>query len=344
MNAYALARPLLFALDPERAHALTLAALRAGLGPVGAPDPPVLRARLAGLVLPNPIGLAAGFDKDAVAIAPLLRMGFGFVEVGTLTPLPQPGNPRPRIARLVRERAVVNRLGFNNGGQAAALTRLAARGPGIVGVNISANKDAPDRVADYAAGAARLGPYADYLTVNVSSPNTPGLRGLQALETLGPLLDGVRAAVGANGPPVFVKIAPDLTDADVDALAHLALASGVDGLIATNTTLARPDGIGAGLDGGLSGPPLRARSTEVLRRLRRVTQGRIALVGVGGVASGADAYAKIRAGADAVQLYTGLVYGGPRLVHRIKRDLAALLARDGFARVADAVGVDARGA
>ncbi len=341
LDTWPMLRRLLFAADPERAHGLTLAALRAGLAPVGAVDPPSLRTELAGLALPNPIGLAAGFDKNAEVFGPLLRLGFGFVEMGTLTPLPQPGNPRPRMARLADERAVVNRLGFNNGGQAAALARLAGRrSAGVVGVNIGANKDAVDRVADYAAGVAAMAGVADYLTINVSSPNTPGLRALQAVDALGPLIKAALAARPSGGPPLFVKIAPDLGDAEVDAVAELCLARGVDGLIATNTTTLRPGGIGAGHEGGLSGPPLFARSTEVLRRLRRITRGRIALIGVGGVDSGATAYAKIRAGADVVQLYTGLIYGGPGLVGRIKRDLSELLERDGFTHVARAVGAD----
>ncbi len=344
MSTWERLRPLLFRLDPERAHALTIAALRTGLWPSALPDPPILATRIAGLALPNPIGLAAGFDKDARTFAPLLRLGFGFVEVGTLTPLPQPGNPRPRMARLPEDHAVINRLGFNNGGQTAALPRLAARGPGVVGVNIGANKDAKDRAADYARGVAVMAGLAAYLTINISSPNTPGLRGLQTVDALGPLMTGVMAARAPGGPPVFVKIAPDLEDAELDSIAELVLAYGVDGLIATNTTISRPTTLlspNAQEEGGLSGTPLFARSTQVLARLRRTTRGRIALIGVGGVDSGATAYAKIRAGADAVQLYTGLVYGGPGLIARIKRDLAALLARDGFSCVADAVGVDA---
>jgi len=340
LDFYPLARPLLFALDPERAHRLTVAALRAGLAPRGRADPPSLGTRLAGLALPNPLGLAAGFDKDAEVFAPLLRLGFGFVEVGTLTPLPQPGNPRPRMVRLVNARAVVNRLGFNNGGQAAAHARLAARGPGVVGVNIGANKDAANRTADYATGVAAMAGVADYLAINVSSPNTPGLRTLQTVDALGSLIEGARAARPEGGPPIFVKIAPDLDDAEIDAIAELCV-SRADGLIATNTTLARPGGVGEGETGGLSGPPLFARSTQVLARARRVTRGRIALIGVGGVDSGTAAYAKIRAGADAVQLYTALAYAGPGLLACIKRDLAELLARDGFAHVGQAVGVDA---
>jgi dihydroorotate dehydrogenase len=344
MESFALLRPLLFALPPEAAHRLTLRALAAGLGPRAAPDPPELATRVAGLDLSNPVGLAAGFDKDAEAIAGALRAGFGFVEVGTLTPRPQPGNPRPRLFRLPADRAVINRLGFNNGGQAAALPRLARRdrAAGAVGVNIGANRDAADRTADYAAGWAAMAPYADYLTINISSPNTPGLRALQTAEALSALL--ARALPPPPRPPAFVKIAPDLSEGELEAIADVALATGVDGLIATNTTLARPPGLRSrhrGEAGGLSGAPLLAASTETLRRLRRVTRGRIALIGVGGVASGADAWARIRAGADAVQLYTGLVYGGPGLIAAIKRDLLALMRRDGVARIADAVGQDA---
>lgn len=344
MESFAALRPLLFALPPETAHRLTIRALAAGLGPRAAPDPPELATTLAGLRLPNPIGLAAGFDKDAEAFAGALAAGFGFVEVGTLTPRPQPGNPRPRLFRLVEDRAVINRLGFNNGGLAAALPRLAARdrAAGVVGVNIGANKDAADRVADYAAGLAAAAPHADYLTVNISSPNTPGLRALQTGAALAGLL--ARALPPRPRPPVFVKIAPDLDEGELEAIAQVALEAGIEGLIATNTTLARPASLRSSHRveaGGLSGAPLRAPATEVLRRLRRLTGGRLALVGVGGVASGADAWARIRAGADAVQLYTGLVYGGPGLVGRIKRDLLALMRRDGVRTLAEAVGADA---
>ena len=335
---FAALRPLLFALDPERAHDLTLAALATGLGPRGAPDDPRLATTLAGLALPNPLGLAAGFDKDARVPGAMLRLGFGFVEVGTVTPLPQSGNPRPRVFRLVGEAAVINRLGFNNAGVAAAVARLAARRPaGIVGVNIGANKDSTDRVADYAHGAAAARDVADYLTVNVSSPNTPGLRGLQDPAELTALLAAVRAAAGAT--PVFVKVAPDLDAPAIDGIARVAIDGGIAGLIVSNTTLARP-GIASAEAGGLSGAPLFAPSTDVLRAFARATGGSLPLIGVGGVASGAQAYAKLRAGASAVQLYTGLVYHGPALVGRIKAELAALLRRDGLA-VADAVGLDA---
>ena len=336
---FAALRPVLFRLDPERAHDLTLAALATGLGPRGRPDEPILATTVAGLALPNPLGLAAGFDKDARVPAAMLRMGFGFVEIGTVTPRPQVGNPRPRVFRLVAERAVINRLGFNNGGVAAAVARLAARRPaGIVGVNIGANKDSVDRVADYAFGARAARGVADYLTVNVSSPNTPGLRGLQDPGELAALIAAVRSEAEAR--PVFVKVAPDLDGAAIDGIARVAIDGGVAGLIVSNTTLARP-GISSSEAGGLSGAPLFAPSTEVLRRFARATGGRLALIGVGGIASAVDAYAKIRAGASAVQLYTALVYHGPALVPRLKTDLAALLRRDGFGSVADAVGVDA---
>ncbi len=266
----------------------------------------------------------------------MLRLGFGFVEVGTVTPKPQGGNPRPRVFRLVADGAVINRLGFNNGGVDAALARLRARRPaGIVGVNIGANKDALDRVADYAAGARAAAPLADYLTVNVSSPNTPGLRGLQDPGELKALIAAVLGEAGVT--PVFVKVAPDLDPDAIDGIARVALDARLAGLIVSNTTLARP-GVTSEEAGGLSGAPLFAPSTAVLRAFARATGGRLPLIGVGGVASGEQAYAKLRAGASAVQLYTGLVYHGPGLVGRIKADLLALLRRDGFASVAAAVG------
>ncbi|SFS05723.1 quinone-dependent dihydroorotate dehydrogenase [Sphingomonas jatrophae] len=337
---YRLARPALFALDPERAHGLTLAALKAAPGGVAARDP-VLATRVAGLDFPNPIGLAAGFDKDAVAPDALLRMGFGSVEVGTLTPLAQAGNPRPRLFRLVEDRAVINRMGFNNGGQAAALARLKARTRrGILGINVGANKDAADRVADYAAGVRQMAPHADYLTINISSPNTPGLRALQTGAALAELLTAVAEARGASGPPVFLKVAPDLEPAEIDAI--VAAASGkVDALIVSNTTVARPPLASrhAGEVGGLSGAPLRDMALQRLRDFRAAGAA-MPLIGVGGIASGADAYARIRAGASLVQLYSALVYEGPGLPRRIARELKALLARDGFATVAEAVGAE----
>jgi dihydroorotate dehydrogenase len=338
---FATLRPLLFQLDPERAHSLTLAALRTGLGPRAPADDPILATTLAGLALPNPIGLAAGFDKNAEVPDAMLRLGFGFVETGTVTPLPQAGNPQPRVFRLAADDAVVNRLGFNNAGLTAHVERLRRRQPrGIVGVNIGANKDSADRIDDYVTGLTAVAPHASYVTVNISSPNTPGLRGLQTAAALAELLDRLGAVTIAK--PIFVKVAPDLSGDEITAVAEVALRSNIAGLIVSNTTLARPAlRSGAAREaGGLSGAPLFAPSTEILRAFAGATGGKLALVGVGGVASGADAYAKLRAGASAVQLYTGLIYHGPALVARIKTELAALLRRDGFSAVAEAVGVD----
>ena len=332
-------RPLLFRLEPERAHALTLAALRTGLVPAAPADDPILACTVAGLALPNPIGLAAGFDKDAAVPDAMLRLGFGMVEVGTVTPYAQAGNPRPRVFRLAAEQAVINRLGFNNAGLEAALVRLRARRgrPGIVGVNVGANKDSADRIADYVAGVRAAAPLAGYLTVNISSPNTPGLRALQDAGALRELIAAVIESRGGIATPLFVKIAPDLSGSEIDAVARQAIDGGIDGLIVSNTTLAR-DGVDSREAGGLSGQPLFERSTAVLRSVRAATGGALPLIGVGGVGSGAQAYAKIAAGASAVQLYTVLVYQGPALVARIKAELAALLRRDGFASVAEAIG------
>jgi dihydroorotate dehydrogenase len=338
--------PLLRRLDPETAHGLALKGLRAGLGPRTGPiTTPRLALRLAGLDLPNPLGLAAGFDKNAEAVAPLLRAGFGFIEVGAATPHPQPGNPRPRLFRLRADRAAINRFGFNNEGMEAIALRLAARPPGgIVGLNLGANKASADRAADFAAVLAHAGPFVDFATVNVSSPNTERLRDLQGPEALSALLQGVMAANAAlaRPVPVFLKIAPDLTDAELVDLVAVALESGVAGIVATNTTLAR-DGLSdpqASEAGGLSGRPLFARSTAVLARVAALTRGAVPLIGVGGVESPETAYAKIRAGASAVQLYTGLVYGGLSLVPAILGGLDRLLERDGFSNVAEAVGAD----
>lgn len=336
--------PLLRRLDPETAHGVALAGLRLGLGPRTGPiTTPRLATSLAGMALPNPVGLAAGFDKNAVAVEPLLAAGFGFVEVGAATPRPQPGNPRPRLFRLAEDAAVINRFGFNNDGAAAIATRLARpRAPGIVGLNLGANKASPDRAADYAEVLAVAGPHVDFATVNVSSPNTEALRELQGRAALAALLEGVmdRNAALAKPLPIFLKIAPDLTEAEIADIAEVATASGVAGIVATNTTLARSDLTSrhAGEAGGLSGRPLFEPSTRVLARLYRLTAGRVPLIGVGGVASAEDAYAKIRAGAAAVQLYTALVYQGLGLVGRIAHGLDALLARDGFGSVAEAVG------
>jgi dihydroorotate dehydrogenase len=330
-------------LDPETAHDLALKALRAGLAPAPGPvSTPRLATRVMGLDLPNPVGLAAGFDKNAVALAPLLRAGFGFVEVGAVTPRPQAGNPRPRLFRLTADRAVINRFGFNNAGLDAMAARLEAPRPaGVVGVNLGANKDSADRAADYVALIRALRGRADFLSVNVSSPNTERLREMQGRAALDALLAACVAEAGTT--PVALKISPDLSQAELEDVAEVALARGVAAIVATNTTLAR-DGLASPARaeaGGLSGRPLFARATDTLRRLRRLTQGRVALIGVGGVEDAATAYAKLRAGADAVQLYSALVYGGLSLVGDIARGLDALLARDGFARLADAVGVDA---
>ena len=334
----------LLRLDPELSHGLSIKALSAGLVPLpGVVSTARLRTRLAGLDLPNPVGLAAGFDKNAAVVAPLMRAGFGFLELGAATPRPQPGNPRPRLFRLTEDRAAINRFGFNNDGARAIAARLARRPAGIpVGLNLGANKDSTDRAADFAAVLQITGPHIDFATVNVSSPNTERLRELQGRTALAALLDRV-LTVRAGLPrqlPVFLKIAPDLGAAELEDIADVALASGIDGIIATNTTLSR-EGLKSALrdqPGGLSGAPLFEKSTRMLARLATLTQGRMPLVGVGGIGSAEQAYQKIRAGASAVQLYTALVFGGLSLAADIVRGLDALLARDGFASVTDAVG------
>lgn len=342
--------PLMRALDAETAHGLALRALAAGLaGAAPAEDDPILATSAFGLSFRNPIGLAAGFDKDAVAVLPLMRLGFGFVEAGTVTPRPQPGNPRPRLFRLAEDRAVINRMGFNNGGLEAYRTRLATLPrplPAVLGANIGVNKEGAVPERDYPALYAALAPLADYVVVNVSSPNTPGLRDLQGEERLAAILEAIAAARAGldSAPPLLVKIAPDLADDALGPVVETCAARGVAGLIVSNTTIGRPAALRSrhrGETGGLSGMPLFARSTEVLRQVHRLARGRLALIGVGGVTSGMDAYAKIRAGASLVQLYTGFAYAGPALVPRLKTELAALLRRDGFNRLADAVGVDA---
>ena len=328
-------------LDPERAHDLSLRALRSGAIPLPGPvTSERLRVRLAGLDLPNPVGLAAGYDKDAVAVAPLMRSGFGFLEVGAATPRAQPGNTRPRLFRLAADRAVINRFGFNNAGIGAVGPRLARRPEGIpVGLNLGANKDSADRAGDYAAVLRAARGAADFVTVNVSSPNTESLRDLQGPAALRALLAGVMEARGEAATPVFVKIAPDLEPAALDEIAGIALEAGIDGLIATNTTLARDGATGphAAEAGGLSGAPLFERSTRVLARLSKATDGRLPLIGVGGVATAEDALTKIEAGATAVQLYTALVYGGITLAARLPRALDALLETRGTT-AAEAVG------
>lgn len=335
------ARPALFALDPEVAHRTTIAALK--VSPSRRPSSPgALAIEIAGLRFPNPVGMAAGFDKDAEVPDALLGLGFGSVEVGSITPLPQPGNPKPRLFRLPQDRAVINRMGFNNGGAAAAEARLLQRKrrSGIVGVNIGANKDSTDRVADYALLTRRFAPVADYLTVNISSPNTPGLRALQDKGALIALLDAVLEARPTDGPPVFLKVAPDLEPTDVDAISRIALEKRLGGLIVSNTTISRPplSSRDAGEGGGLSGAPLRDLAQTRLRDFRRATGGAIPLIGVGGIGSAEDAWARIRAGASMIQLYSAMVYEGPGLARRIVRGLEELMRRDGFATLADAVG------
>ena len=331
-------------LEPETAHKAAMMALRSGLTPLpGLVTSDRLRSTVAGLTLPNPVGLAAGFDKNAQALAPLSRAGFGFVEVGAVTPRPQPGNPRPRLFRLAEDRAVINRFGFNNDGMEVVATRLANRPKdAVIGLNLGANKDSADRAEDFARVLAHCGRYLDFATVNVSSPNTEKLRDLQGAEALAQLLNGVMEARDwlPDPIPVFLKIAPDLSDAELSEIADVARASGLSGIIATNTTLDR-DGLHgphAQEKGGMSGAPLFEKSTRVLARLSQLTAGDLPLIGVGGVARAEQAYAKIRAGASAVQLYSSLVYDGLSLVARIAQGLDDLLARDGFANVADAVG------
>ncbi|HEV2061548.1 MAG TPA: quinone-dependent dihydroorotate dehydrogenase, partial [Solirubrobacteraceae bacterium] len=353
-----LLRPLLFRLPAETAHViafrslslvLRLPPLRALVARLLPPRDPALRTEVFGRTLSSPLGLAAGFDKDAAGFRALTALGFGFVEVGTITPRPQPGNPRPRLFRLPDDRALVNRLGFNGRGMQAARRRLLRRGDEVVGVNIGRNKDTPDGLAvdDYTAAARLLAPLADYLAVNVSSPNTPGLRDLQAVEQLRPLLEAVRRAAGEV--PLLVKIAPDLADDDIDEIADLARELGLAGIIATNTTVSRADlrtpahvveSVGGG---GLSGPPLRARSLAVLRRLRSRLGDELILVAAGGVADGRDAWERVRAGATLVQMYTGFVYGGPTTPSRVARELAELARTDGYERVQHAVGAAVAG-
>ena len=359
-----LAARVLRALPAEAAHRATLrlTGLFAPLLPKAPSDDRRLGVKTLGLNFPNPIGLAAGFDKDAEVPDAMAKLGFGFVECGTVTPKPQAGNPRPRLFRLPEDRAVINRMGFNNRGMEEAAVNLRARqGRGIVGINIGANKDSADRVADYAQTFARLAPLADYATVNVSSPNTPGLRGLQNKDELTRLLSTIfeararlpltRSAGGGGvferlrekdggSVPILLKIAPDLDGHALDDIAGSVAASGIEGVIVSNTTIARPmlKSANARETGGLSGAPLFAPSTEILRQMRTRLPREIMLIGVGGISSGADAYEKIRAGATLVQLYTGLAYEGPGLVGRIKRELLACLTRDGFATIADAVG------
>ena len=345
--------PLLRGMDAEAAHGLALRALGFGLaGRDGAADDPALATEALGLSFRNPIGLAAGFDKDAAAVLPLLRLGFGLVEAGTVTPLPQPGNPRPRLFRLPEDQAVINRMGFNNGGLDAFRARLAALPrplPGVLGANIGINKEGADPLRDYPALYAAVAPHADYVVVNVSSPNTPGLRDLQGEAALAGILSAIaatRAGLTGPRPPLLLKIAPDLAEDALPAVVEACVAHGVQGLIVSNTTVARPDTLRSAhraQAGGLSGAPLFERSTAMLRAAATLARGRgLVLVGAGGVSSGEQALAKIRAGASLVQLYSAFAYEGPAVVGRIRRELLAALRRDGFPNISEAVGADLR--
>jgi dihydroorotate dehydrogenase len=342
---YALVRPGLFQLDAERAHRLAIAALKLKSG--GAPAAPAkgpLATEVAGIRFANPLGMAAGFDKDGEVPDALLGLGFGFAEVGSITPLPQEGNPRPRLFRLKEDRAVINRMGFNNGGAQAAVERLAARSgqPGVVGINIGANKDSADRIADYATMARLMAPLASYLAVNVSSPNTPGLRALQDEGALTELLVAVREARGSEGPPIFLKVAPDLEPADIDAISRIAIEQKLGALMVSNTTISRPplQSALAGETGGLSGAPLKDLAHQRLRDFRSATGGAVPLIGIGGIATAQDAFARIRAGASLVQLYSAMVYEGPGIARSIVRGLEDLMRQYGFSAIADAVGTE----
>ena len=349
IDPYCIAGPFIRFLNPETAHDLVIGALRAGLVPRPKSfESSLLKQSVWGRPFSNPVGLAAGFDKNAQAIDPMLAQGFGFVEVGSVTPQAQAGNARTRLFRLTSDNAVINRLGFNNDGMDKVASRLEARSrKGIVGVNLGKNKETKDAISDYREGMLRLAPLADYIVINVSSPNTPGLRSLQRREPLQTLLESVLQArwevAPKNPPPLLLKIAPDLDEEDKLDIAQVSLKTGIDGLIATNTTIERPKGLidtNAQESGGLSGQPLLEPSTRVLSEMYKLTAGKIPLIGVGGVASGADAYAKIKAGATLVQFYSAMVFYGPARVQMIKRDLATLLAADGFSSISEAIGSD----
>jgi dihydroorotate dehydrogenase len=342
---FGLGQALLLALDPEQAHDLTLKMLELGVYPRSSrPDDPRLKQTVFGLDFPNPVGMAPGFDKDARVPRQLLDMGFGFVEVGTLTPRGQPGNPAPRVFRSHADCAVINRLGFNNQGQDAALRRLRNRPRGIIGVNLGANRDSKDRIADYVEGITRMASVASYFTINISSPNTPGLRDLQAPRKLDALLTKVqdaRKALGEGAPPLLVKLAPDLADADLPEVVGVIEANEADGIIVSNTTVAR-DGLRdqtlAREAGGLSGRPVFLRTTRMLARVWRITEGRLPLIGVGGIDSGEAALAKIEAGASLIQLYTALVFEGPGLIGRIKDTLVRAMMRENADSLAPLIG------
>jgi dihydroorotate dehydrogenase len=343
VSFYPIIRPLVFKLDPERAHRLTLGVLKLRTGTGFTPEPPwtpTLETTVAGLTFPNPIGLAAGFDKDAEVFGPALSLGFGFVEVGTLTPKPQVGNPQPRLFRLEEDQAVINRMGFNNDGQPAGFERLSRRyrTRGIVGVNVGANKDSADRIADYVAGVRAMSPVADYLTVNISSPNTPGLRGLQEEGALDELLAAIHEA--RSGKPIFLKVAPDLNPGDPERIVRAAIDHKIGAIIVSNTTVSRPPlkSVRAAEAGGLSGEPLKMLALVALRNFRRASGGELPLIGVGGIANADDVWERICAGASLVQLYTAMVYEGPGIARRIASGLAERLKREGFANITEVVG------
>ena len=344
MSLYETLRPLFFRLDPERAHGLTIAALKALPRRRAPAFWPELASTVAGLRFPSPVGLAAGFDKHGEVAGAMLALGFGSVEIGTVTPQPQPGNARPRLFRLPEDAAVINRFGFNSHGQADASERLRNRDRdlGIVGVNIGANKDSTDRIADYAEGIRGMAPVADYLTVNISSPNTPGLRQLQDEGALRELLAAVRDARGAGGPPVFLKVAPDLGEAEPAQIVRAALDHGIDALVVSNTTVSRPPlrSRHAGESGGLSGAPLKPLALHALRRFRVASGGQLPLIGAGGIGSAEDAWERIRAGASLVQLYSAMIYQGPGVARRIADGLAERVRRAGFRSIAEAVGTE----
>jgi dihydroorotate dehydrogenase len=355
---YPFIRPLAFALDPETAHRATIAALK--FAPKHRPPdfPPALRTRVAGLDFPSPVGLAAGFDKDAEVPEQMLGLGFGFVEVGTITPRPQEGNPKPRLFRLAEDGGVINRMGFNNHGQPRAFDRLqhCLGGHGIIGVNVGANKDSADRIADYVDGVSAMSRVAHYITVNISSPNTPGLRQLQdegalrallgaideARDPAGPPRSGSSAGPGPPGPPIFLKVAPDLGEGEPDQIVRVAMQHRIEAIIVANTTVSRPrlESKHAGEQGGLSGAPLKPLALKALRDFRAASGGEMPLIGVGGIASADDAWERIRAGASLVQLYTAMVYEGPGITRRIAFGLADRLKREGFANIAEAVGTE----
>lgn len=350
--AYGLARPLLFRLPPEDAHETTLHLLERGIYPRAGAANPRLEVSAFGLTFANPLGIAAGFDKDARVIDPVLGLGCGFAEVGTLTPKPQSGNPRPRVFRLIEDRALINRLGFNNGGHAAALGRLGQRRrTGVLAINIGANKDSPDRIADYVAGLEAFAPFASFIVVNISSPNTPGLRGLQAPGELDDLLSRLmarRAALAATTDrlvPIVVKLAPDIAEDDLPLVVDRLQAHAVDGISVSNTTIARPaalrDRRQAGEGGGLSGRPLFERSTILLARIHQQTKGALPLIGIGGIDSPETAFAKIAAGATLIELYTGLLYEGPGLIGRILSGLARKVAAAGKVTIGELKGSQA---